>query len=680
MQTLLKRKLARMKEIRQMAIGAHLAYRPDIDGLRAIAVSLVVVFHAFPEWLPGGFVGVDVFFVISGFLITSVLLKSFSNSKLTFYEFFDFYRRRINRIFPALGFTLICCLIFGWFSLLPNEYQQLGKHSIAAVTFIPNFIFWNESGYFDNVSNTKPLLNLWSLGVEEQFYIIWPAIILICIRLKIRLHAIALSILLLSLFYSVYLTHKDLVQAFFSPASRFWELLCGGIISLVTLDLKNICSAKLGLNFGSQWALKLGLPRKFTNELLSILGLLLIAIGVSVIREGALFPGFIALLPVVGAMLIILGKNSRINKVILSNRILVNIGLMSYPIYLFHWPALAFAGIIYGELSFAIKALILVVVFVASWSFYRRVEMPFRALKKVNQSSILIILFVGIFIFSYFTYRTMGFSDIRYGRDYQGMIRSTEWSDDKKFDKSCRIKYFADQYCLVSNMDKPLDVAVYGDSQANTLYWGLSKYLDGLGENTINIGFGGCYPFYGIGGSAHPTINFNCLERTKAAYRFLTERHEIKTVYFAFHHSSYLKKNGKFFDELGEIKSGDMVSDIADAFSRSIKYLQNNGKEVILIYDLPALKIDPKRCLTRTFIDFHLFRCGESTLLKDFDGYENILRRVQMKTPIKILKTHEFINNNFPISQSGEIMYRDSVHLSYKGSMYFADKYKFLSK
>ena len=153
---------------------SHPKYRPDIDGLRAIAVLSVVCFHAFPDLLKGGFIGVDIFFVISGFLISTIIFENLDKGTFSFSEF---YSRRIKRIFPALLLVLIACYSFGWFALLADEHKQLGKHIAAGAGFVSNFVFWNESGYFDNAAETKPLLHLWTLGIEEQFYIIWPLLL-----------------------------------------------------------------------------------------------------------------------------------------------------------------------------------------------------------------------------------------------------------------------------------------------------------------------------------------------------------------------------------------------------------------------------------------------------------------------------------------------------------------------
>ena len=151
-----------------------ISYRSDIDGLRALAILPVVLFHAFPDLIPGGFIGVDIFFVISGYLITSILLKDIQQGR---YSIKTFYARRVRRIFPALSVVLFFCLLFGWLVLTASEYRPLGKHTAGGAGFIANFMFWKEAGYFDAAGDTKPLLHLWSLGIEEQFYIVWPVML-----------------------------------------------------------------------------------------------------------------------------------------------------------------------------------------------------------------------------------------------------------------------------------------------------------------------------------------------------------------------------------------------------------------------------------------------------------------------------------------------------------------------
>ena len=209
----------------------HPKYRPDIDGLRAVAVLSVVVYHAFPSWLKGGFVGVDIFFVISGFLISTIIFSSLERDSFSFY---DFYSRRIRRIFPALLVVLIACYAFGWSALLADEYKQLGKHIAAGAGFVSNLILWSESGYFDIAAETKPLLHLWSLGIEEQFYIAWPVLLWAAWKKKFNLFTISLALFFVSFGLNLSKYRVDGVADFYSPQTRFWELLAGSLLAYIT--------------------------------------------------------------------------------------------------------------------------------------------------------------------------------------------------------------------------------------------------------------------------------------------------------------------------------------------------------------------------------------------------------------------------------------------------------------
>lgn len=207
---------------------SHPKYRPDIDGLRALAVLSVVAFHAFPSWIKGGFIGVDVFFVISGYLISTIIFESLERDAFSFSEF---YARRIKRIFPALLLVLLSCLVFGWFVLLSPEYKQLSKHVASSAGFIQNLVLWSESGYFDNTAATKPLLHLWSLGVEEQFYIVWPLLLWVAWKRNFNFLIIIILVAVISYYLNIVGVKKDSIATFYSPLTRFWELLSGGFLA-----------------------------------------------------------------------------------------------------------------------------------------------------------------------------------------------------------------------------------------------------------------------------------------------------------------------------------------------------------------------------------------------------------------------------------------------------------------
>jgi len=342
------------KGVFQGSAAHSIAYRPDIDGLRAVAVGLVVLFHAWPKWLRSGFIGVDIFFVISGFLITSIILKDLRQREFTIR---GFYVRRIRRIFPALITVVLAVLAFGWYVLLQQEFAQLGKHVAAAAGFVSNLVLWSESGYWDNDSVTKPLLHLWSLGVEEQFYLVWPVALALCFRVRFGILAFLALTLTGSFLYGLYATFNDPAAAYFSPVSRFWELASGGLVAYAMTKKSPL------------------LPRP---GLVSALGLVLLVLGAVLIKGQANFPGAWALLPVLGTCaLIAAGNASFINRRLLGNRLMVTVGLVSYPFYLWHWPLLSFGYIIEGEKPSALlKAVLVLAALALAFLTYRLVERP----------------------------------------------------------------------------------------------------------------------------------------------------------------------------------------------------------------------------------------------------------------------------------------------------------------
>lgn len=307
---------------------SHPKYRPDIDGLRAIAVLSVVIFHAFPSWIQGGFIGVDIFFVISGFLISTIIFENLDKGT---YSFTEFYTRRIKRIFPALILILMASYAFGWIMLFADEFKQLGKHIAGGAGFVSNFVLWKEIGYFDNSAETKPLLHLWSLGIEEQFYIIWPILLWLAWKCKFNLLLVTVAVASISFWLNLQGINQDSLAAFYSPQNRFWELLCGSLLGWLVLNYNNFF---------------LSLSSRF-QSIISFIGFFLLIYGFWYINKNLSFPGTWALIPTLGAVLIIAaGPQAWINRKILSHPIMVWFGLISFPLYLWHWPLLSFMRIV----------------------------------------------------------------------------------------------------------------------------------------------------------------------------------------------------------------------------------------------------------------------------------------------------------------------------------------------
>ena len=357
---------------------SHPKYRPDIDGIRAIAVLAVVAFHAFPSWVNGGFIGVDVFFVISGYLISTIIFENLDRGTFSASEF---YARRIKRIFPALILVLVACLIFGWFALLADEVQQLGKHIAAGAGFISNIVFWNEAGYFDNAADTKPLLHLWSLGIEEQFYIVWPFLLWISWKRKFNLLTITILVTVISFFLNIKGIRQDAVATFYSPQTRFWELLSGSLLAWLTLYKKNeFVIIKNKIEGFLACREKQSADGKILSNALSFVGLSLLVYGFWRISKESSFPGKWALVPVLGTLLLLMGGSKAwINRTILSNKIAVWFGLISFPLYLWHWPLLSFVRIVESEVpSLNIRIVAVVLSILLAWLTYKLIERPIR--------------------------------------------------------------------------------------------------------------------------------------------------------------------------------------------------------------------------------------------------------------------------------------------------------------
>ncbi|WP_159117295.1 acyltransferase family protein [Alteromonas sp. KUL150] len=286
-------------------------FREDINALRAIAVVSVVVFHFNHSWLPGGFAGVDVFFVISGFLMTMIIMKGLEKDT---FSIMSFYQARVKRIIPALSVLCFALLIFGLFFISPIDYVNLGKHAAASLSFVSNMVYWSESNYFNPSSNEKWLLHTWSLSVEWQFYLIYP-LVLVFLNKVLSLRQLKLIILcgtILAFFFSVFVTVKSSSAAYFLLPTRAWQMLAGGLVFLYPLNIKY----------------------SFRNPL-QLTGLVLITSSFFIFTSATPWPGFASLLPIVGACMVLVANS---NSKLVSNNITHSLGKWSYSIYLWHWP------------------------------------------------------------------------------------------------------------------------------------------------------------------------------------------------------------------------------------------------------------------------------------------------------------------------------------------------------
>ncbi|MEJ2612436.1 MAG: acyltransferase [Candidatus Thiodiazotropha sp.] len=417
-------------------------YRPEIDGLRTLAVVPVILFHAGFELFSGGFVGVDVFFVISGYLITTILIEDIENNR---FSILSFYERRARRILPALYLVAASSAVVSLVILYPEYLVSFAKSLISAPIFSANFYFWSERGYFGGATEMKPLIHLWSLAVEEQFYIIFPIFLLLIRKYKSIFYGMFALAFFISIASSYYVTKLHFDTAFYFPVTRAWELLTGALASLILVN-------------------GLIVFKKSTADFISTLGLLLIAYSYVYFDEQTPFPGINALFPVIGTFLfIVAASSSLLIKKLFSFKLFVFVGLISFSLYLWHHPIFALArhlSVFKGNVLVLLGMTLLL-----SYLTYRYIEAPFRNKSLISARKILLFSLVGgLFLISagIVVISSNGFPS-RFSSEDRALL--TQLSNYKGYNQRA---FDAIQFREFNNNDK-YRIVIVGDSYAKDL-------------------------------------------------------------------------------------------------------------------------------------------------------------------------------------------------------------------
>ena len=646
----------------------HPTYRPDIDGLRALAILPVVAYHAFPRYAPGGFIGVDIFFVISGYLISLIIFRSLVNDDFSFAEF---YSHRIKRIFPALILVASTCYVVGWFVLLPDELKQLGKHIAAGMGFVQNFVLWREAGYFDVASEQKPLMHLWSLAVEEQFYLIFPLLVLAAWKARLKILAGVVVLCAISFFLNQRGIDEDVVEAFFAPQTRFWELMAGSVLAYVY-------GFRAWQPSFTRWVHAGIFNRLFFREvpaepdrglylssILSFLGLALIAYSVAGYNRTMPYPGVRAVAPVLGAVLLILaGPQAWVNRQILSRQVVVWVGLISYPLYLWHWPLLSFAHIVESEMpSRAIRiAAVALSVFLAAITYYlieRRVRYGRSTWRKVATLCVLAIL-VG-----YVGYNA-------YSRDGLKFRRAARVAEINRFDfpyknvcNSITGEDFHDDWCNAEPMNQGAPNALLiGDSVSNAYSEMLKEFARAHNEFLpIQVGRGQCPMLLDYG----PEY---CRKITSATVKFVSETPGITTIILGSNWPDYY--GGKDFHWVKHVETGEQFWTSLD---RTVQYYRSIGKEVVFLL-APPQGVNPRGCVVRpakiTNKNICNFTVSEA-MSNDGKYRERLLPFLRQSgiryfDPFPILCSKEYCD----VIDGNRILWSDNRHMSQYGGQFLA--------
>lgn len=646
-----------------MRAHLHPDYRPDIDGLRAVAILAVVFYHAFPTVLSGGFVGVDVFFVISGFLISRIIFKSLNRGE---FGFAHFYANRIRRIFPALLLMLVCSLVCGWFILLPDDYQLLGRHTLAGIGFVQNFVLLREAGYFDVASEMKPLMHLWSLAIEEQFYMLYPIMLVAFSRFR-RKAILGMSlIILVSFSINIHDSNHDLVKAFFSPESRFWEMSLGGVLAW--------CSLRI-----SSQETNHATARRRRKNAASCVGLVMVLFSAFFFDKLTAFPGWFAAFPVLGAVaMIYAGPLAIVNRHLLGHRVMIAVGLISYPLYLWHWPILAFVRAFESKApSIEVRSAALVASFVLAWLTYRYLESALKTIRnKTRVAMVLCVVAVVTALVGLSIDLGAGIDMRAIARDKRAILQNLKWP----FEVSTCAEKFRLRPCLSTGSEPTL--LVLGDSHSNQLFPGLAA-----ASELSFIAAGACAPFEGI--SIHvlknqPRHPCSTVDTFAGGLQILSEAPSVSTVVLAGFWRPALSGqilNAREIDMWGGVrleskyeKEGiDSNEEMVRAgLMRSISLLREKGLRVVLMrdtFDIPGELIEFCRLRDRAMpSDCTIPRADAMRRREPEDRLiASLVRKIpnlEIVDPMGILCDAErcFLMRN------GDLYFRDQHHLSISGS------------
>lgn len=627
-------------------------FRHDINGLRAIAVIAVVLFHFNSSWMPGGFAGVDVFFVISGFLMTGIIFRGIEQEN---FSILKFYVARANRIIPALAVLCLVLLIFGWFYLTPLEYKALGKHAASSVAFLSNIIYWRESGYFDAASHEKWLLHTWSLSVEWQFYIIYP-LVLVAMRKFMSIKTMKFLLLVgtvLGFIFCVIATYKWPNPSYYLLPTRAWEMMLGGIAYLYPLRLQE--------------------NRK---KLFEWTGLALIFGSYFLISSENLWPGYLAIFPVLGSFLLI--QANRNNSIVTNNFIFQKLGTWSYSIYLWHWPiVVALYYFSRNGLFLYLGLSISIVLGVLSYKFIEQKNI-INFFKKSDHKKIIYISLIGILII--LTY--MNIKPNKLGKIPENILKTIERGNYECFDKPQQHLKNSD-FCKISEGN--IKLFSFGDSHSYSLLPAIENIAKRNKLELTYTGYSGCPPLINIYTYRKDQNEKNCYELNNKVISYIKENN-IKNVILSSRWSYYTEGNYSGSDiqyiynnDKQDINQETSINSFKLGLNNTFKEYSKANVHVYIILQIPLQEKNPDQILYRSIINNNLNileiekrsislenhnkfqRKTNEIILEEAKSFDNVT--IIDPTPIMCNETH------CPIGNKNESYYFDDDHLSIAGSL-----------
>jgi len=459
-------------------IKHSLKYNPSIDGLRGIAILLVLIFHIWPEYFSFGYVGVDVFFVLSGYLITQIIYTKLEQKKFSLKEF---YRNRIRRIFPALILVLFVTLFIGYFFMFSYELKQLGQHIKSSAFFYENFRLIREISYWDEAAILKPLLHFWSLAIEEQFYIFWPLILILVYKTRLNI-VLALFVLFLILFFAPFIVEFD---KFYHTLARGWELSLGGLVFIVSDKYKSIF--------------------EFLNKY-KIFIYLLFFLSIAFSYNNTSFSTYKTFLVVFSSALLVFNISYNNSKTIFSNIILVFIGLISFPLYLWHYVIISYTHIFGLEISTKIGLFIILLSIVLSYLTYRYIEIYARAKNSYKFALFLFLIVLSLGFLGNYIYKKDGLPSrthiLQINENFEKQFIRTPAQNDLGISLVSKILGYKPNNDYIKSTSDDISkkyILIIGDSHAHTSYHGFVQEFKKYNYEVMLISNSSCPPYIGGG-------------------------------------------------------------------------------------------------------------------------------------------------------------------------------------
>lgn len=623
-------------------------YRPDIDGLRAIAVMAVVLHHLSARFVPGGYVGVDVFFVISGYLITKIIHGEIAAGTFTFASF---YERRVRRIFPALIAVLAAVMLLGWFVYLPSDYLATLRAAVGTILFAANIVFWRDlkEGYFANDAKDNPLLHMWSLGVEEQFYIIFPIFLILCMRYaRGLLVPILVACAAASLALAAALVGAKSVAVFFLTPFRVWELMAGCIVAIAALPQP----ASLRM-----------------RQSLALVAMLAIVVPVFAYTTETTFPGIAAVPVVIGtALMIHLGAEGRtVVSTLLSWRPAVFMGLISYSLYLWHWPMIVFAKYLLGTSSLRYWIpLVLAASVAAAWLSYQFIEKPARrAGGRTAKRHVLVLGSVAVIVFSLIGaigIRDRGF-EVRWPTASNLVDRAR--TAPVPF-KSCeaRVGAVSDELCIIGDASVQPDALLWGDSHLLAWLPGFDVAYRSAGRSALVAPNSMCPPLLGVENARDAP----CRRQNDAVLAKLESSPEIRQVVLAgFWRIYFADSNYALSTALGP-RDNAAVSSVA--LESTLSVIASGGRDIVVLGPVPNYRVDVPSSVARSLSgEANAFPVETLESIRRSNAHFYEVVESSIKPGFRFVDVAQWMCQDECLVYDTQILYRDSNHLSPYGAI-----------